>query len=284
MPPRSEPTVRQRRLGIELRKLREAACLSTQEAGTLLGVNRTRIPNIESGRFGISPDRVRALASHYGCVDGELIDALAAIAKERNSQWWESYRTLLPPSFLDVAELEHHAAAMRMLVMMHIPGLLQTAEHTRALFESSLVFLPPDEVERRAVHRMRRQEILTLRKDPPRFTAIIHEAALHIQFGGPRVMRNQLDHVLHMSERDNITIRVIPFEVGGFAGPGQPILYADGPVPQLDTVQLDSFHGSTFIDSHSDLADYRALLDRMEELSLPPSKTRDFIHSIAQRI
>ncbi len=284
MPPTSTPTVRQRRLGAELRKLREAAGISTQDASSRLGVNRTRIPNIEAGRFRISPDRVRTLAQIYGCTDTELTEALAGIAQERNNQWWESYRPLLPPGFLDVTELEHHATALRMFVMVHIPGLLQTAEHARAVFESSLLSLPADEVELRAIHRMRRQEILTLRRNPPEYTAIIHEAALHIQFGGPKVTRGQLNHLLDMSERDSISIHVIPFEAQGFAGPGQPILYADGPVRQLDTVQLDSFHGPTFIDSTADLADYRALLDKMEALSLPQSKTRDLIHAIAQQL
>ncbi|MBT2383795.1 helix-turn-helix transcriptional regulator [Streptomyces sp. ISL-11] len=285
MPPISTPTVRQRRLGAELRKLREAAGISTQEAAALLGVNRTRIPNIEAGRFRTSPERVRTLATNYGCTDTQLVEALVDITKERGNHWWESYRELLPPAFLDVAELEHHATAMRMFVMVHIPGLLQTAEHARAVFESSLLPLARDEVELRAMHRMRRQEVLTLRRNPPKYTAIVHEAALHIQFGGPKVAREQLNHLLDISERDNnVTIRAIPFGADGFAGPGQPIFYANGPVPQLDTVQLDSFHGSTFIDSHTDLADYRALLDKMEALCLPENKTRDLIHGIAQKL
>ncbi|MEU3355699.1 helix-turn-helix transcriptional regulator [Streptomyces sp. NPDC037389] len=284
MPPTSPPTVRQRRLGAELRKLREAAGISTQEASALLGVNRTRVPNIEAGRFRTSPDRVRALAGHYGCTDTALIDALAAIAQERNNQWWESYRAILLPAFLDVTELEHHAIAMRVFVMVHIPGLLQTAEHARAVFEGSDFSYPPDELEVRTLHRMRRQEILTLRRNPPQFTAIIHEAALHIQFGGPKVARDQLNHLLAMSERDHIVIRVIPFEAHSFSGPGQPILYAEGPVPQLDTVQLDGYHGSTFIDSHESLASYGNLLAKMEHLSLSEDKTRALIHNISQQL
>ncbi|MGW1195159.1 helix-turn-helix domain-containing protein [Streptomyces sp. NPDC002536] len=284
MPPRSTPTVRQLRLGAELRKIREAAGFSTQQAAALLGVSRTRIPNIEAGRFGISPERVHRLALNYGCTDAGLVEALADIARERNGHWWESYRDVLPPGFLDVTELEHHATSLRMFVMVHIPGLLQTAEHARAVFESSLVSLSVDQVELRSMHRMRRQEVLTLRKNPPRYTAIIHEAALHIQFGGPKVARTQLNHLLDMSERDNISIRVLPLETQGFAGPGQPILYATGPVEQLDTVQVDSFHGPTFIDSAMQLARYRLLLDKMEAKCLCPGKTRDLIRGIAQRL
>lgn len=284
MPPRRIPTVRQRRLGNELRKMREAAGVTTQQAAALLGVDRTRIPNMESGRFGTSADRVRALAANYGCTDSDLIEALAGMALDRGQRWWDSYRDLLPVAFQDVAELEHHATAMRMFLMVHLPGLLQTAEHARAVFEMSLAPLPPREVELRAAHRMRRQEILTLREHPPQFTAIIHEAALRMQFGGPKVTADQLVHLIRMSERSNITLRVLPFNTEGFAGPGQPICYAHGPVPQLDTVQLDSFHGAVFVDSETDLLDYRRLLDKAEERSLSPDDSRSLIHAIAQQL
>ncbi|MEV5510503.1 helix-turn-helix domain-containing protein [Streptomyces orinoci] len=284
MPPRSAPTVRQRRLGAELRRLREAAGVTTQEAAALLGVDRTRIPNLESGRFGISSDRVRTLALKYGCADAALVEALANMAEDRGRHWWESYRGLLPPAFQDVAELEHHANAMRMFVMVHIPGLLQTAEHARAVFEKSLAGLSPREIELRVAHRMRRQEILTLREPAPPFTAIIHEAALRMQFGGVKVARRQLVHLLEMSERDTIILRVLAFASDGFAGPGQPIFYAHGPVPQLDTVQLDNYHGAVFVDSAADLAGYRRLLDETEMCSLLPGASRDLIHSIIRQL
>ncbi|MEU1375748.1 helix-turn-helix transcriptional regulator [Streptomyces triculaminicus] len=284
MPPRSTPTVRQLRLGAELRRMREAAGFSTHEAAALLGVDRTRIPNMESGRFGISADRVRTLAVNYGCADRDLTTALVNMAQERSTHWWESYRGQLPPSFLDIAELEHHATAMRVFVMVHMPGLLQTAEYARAVFEKSLVFLPAREVEIRATHRMRRQEVLTLREHPPRYLAIVHEAALRMQFGGRKVARNQLTHLLEMSERSGITILALPFTAGGFAGAGQPMLYANGTVAGLDTVQLDSFHGSIFVDAETQLRSYRRLLDTMEDACLSPTDSRDLILSIRKEL
>ncbi|MBT2506954.1 helix-turn-helix transcriptional regulator [Streptomyces sp. ISL-98] len=283
MPPRITPTVRQQRLGTELRKLREAAGVSTQEAGALLGVNRTRVPNIESGRFGISPERVRTLACNYECPDPDLVDALAEVASERATGWWEAYRGRLPAPFLDVAELEYHARRMTAFLMVHIPGLLQTGDHARAVFEKTLVALPSKEVELRAAHRIQRQDVLLERTDPAPYTAIIHEAALRMQFGGSRVARAQLDHILAVSELPHITVRVIPFGAEGFAGPGQPIFYADGPVPQLDTVQLDSFHGSVFLDSEMQLRNYRSLIDRMAATSLSAGDSRTLIHTIAQQ-
>lgn len=284
MPPRIAPTVRQQRLGAELRKLREAAGVSTQEAAALLGVSRTRIPNIESGRFGISPDRVRTLACNYNCPDTDLIEALAAIAQERVGGWWEAFRGRLPTAFLDVAELEYHAVQMTVFVMVHIPGLLQTGDHSRAVFGRSLVTLPPREVELRAAQRMQRQAALLENPNAPQYTAIIHEAALRMQFGGTEVARAQLNHILMASELPHITVRALPFEAEGFAGPGQPIFYAHGPVPQLDTVQLDSFHGSVFLDSELHLRNYHCLLDRMLDATLSVEATRGLIHTIAKQL
>ncbi|WP_156726827.1 helix-turn-helix domain-containing protein [Streptomyces apocyni] len=284
MPPRIAPTVRQQRLGTELRKLREAAGVTTQEAAALLGVNRTRIPNIESGRFGISPERVRTLACNYNCPDTELIDALARMAQERTGGWWETYRGRLPTAFLDVAELEYHAGRMTVFLMVHIPGLLQTADYSRAVFARSLVTLPAKEVELRASHRMQRQEALLEKQNAPQYTAIIHEAALRMQFGGPEVARAQLNHIIRASELAHVTVRAIPFGAEGFAGPGQPICYAHGAVPQLDTVQLDSFHGSVFLDSELHLRNYRSLLGRTLDSALSAEATRDLIHAITKQL
>lgn len=284
MPPKTVPTARQQRLGAELRKLREAAGVSTLDAAALLGVNRTRIPNIESGRFGVSPDRVRTLACNYECPDTDLIEALADMAQPRGRQWWEHYLGKLPSAFLDVAELEHYSPRMRSFLMVHMPGLLQTAAYTRAVFERSLVTLPDREIELRVAHRMERQSRLFDRDPGADYTTIVHEAALRMQFGGRKVARAQLEFLLEASEHAHITLHVLPFGAEGFPGPGQPILYAHGPVPQLDTVQLDTFHGSIFLDTELRLRNYRNLLDRTQEASLSEEKSRDLVRATAHEL
>ncbi|MGO4747393.1 helix-turn-helix domain-containing protein, partial [Streptomyces sp. 2MCAF27] len=113
MPQRSVPTARQLRLGTELRRLRERAGLSSTEAGRLLGTNQTTISNIEASRFGVSADRLRALARNYRCADEALITALTDMAAERKRGWWEEYRETLHAGMLDLAELEHHAIELR---------------------------------------------------------------------------------------------------------------------------------------------------------------------------
>ncbi|TKA12167.1 helix-turn-helix domain-containing protein [Actinacidiphila oryziradicis] len=283
MPPRSTPTARQQRLGAELRKLREQSGMSTQQAAALLGVNRTRIPNIEAGRFPISADRVRTLACNYGCPDSELVDLLTAMAQERETGWWEQYRGLLPAGLLDLAELEHHSTQLVVAVTAHLPGLFQTEDHARALHAQADPPLPEQDFEARVELRLSRQAIFE-RATPTPITAVIHEAALRMQFGGRKVARAQLEHIVSQSERDNTTVRVIPFEAGAFPGAGQSITYAAAAVTQLDTVQLDSAHGILFIDADMQIRRYRGLLDRMGRLALAPEKSRDFIRAVAQQL
>ncbi|MFF0160298.1 helix-turn-helix domain-containing protein [Streptomyces sp. NPDC005263] len=276
---RSTPTGRQLRLGAELRKLRERAGLTSTQAAQLLGIKQNQVSNIEAGRHGVSPDRLRTIACSYDCSDRALIEALAAMTPDRRRGWWEEYRELLPAVLLDLAELEHHAVRLRTAVTVHIPGLFQTTEYARELFRQAVPQLPPPAVEHRVSFRVKRQAVLF--RDPPTAQqVIIHEAALRMRFAGATVTRDQLKYLLDMNERDNISLHVLPFDSSIFPGSGQSIYYAEGPVPQLDTVNLDQSHGPVFLDAEAQLDKYRVLLERMEAAALSPERSQQFIHTI----
>lgn len=283
MPPRAAPTVRQRRVGAELRKLRIAAGLTTEYAAGLLGLDRTKVSNMEAGVRAISAERVQILASSYECTDQTYIDALIAMAESRKRGWWEHYKGQLPQGLLDVAELEWHATKLRSLQTVHIPGLLQLSGYARAIFDSALPPLPRSEVELRVALRMQRQRVLE-HEQAVDYIAYVHEMALRMQFGGRRATREQLDHLCEMSERDNIDLRVLPIEAGAFPGAGHAVLYAHGVVPQLDTVQLDSAHGGEFTHAEAQLTKYRAHMDWWHDRSLDPQASRDLIRSIATQL
>ncbi|MGW2558519.1 helix-turn-helix domain-containing protein [Streptomyces sp. NPDC001514] len=281
MTPSTTPTARRQRLGTELRRLRERAGLTATQAAKLLGGNQARISNIEAGRYGVSAERVRTLACHYECPDHELVEALAAMTGERKRGWWEEYRDILSSGLLDLAELEHHGTALRTAHTSGLPGLLQTTDHARAVFQQVVPELAPPEVEHRLSFRIKRQAVL-YRDDPTPYRAVIHEAALRMRFGGRATARQQLQHLLAMGDREHITIQVIPFDADGYPGSGQPMYYVHGPVPQLDTVQLDQSHGIVLLDAEAQLDKYRRIFERLEHLALSPARSRDFIHTIAK--
>ncbi|GAB2877939.1 helix-turn-helix domain-containing protein [Streptomyces mayteni] len=275
------PSIRQRRLGVELRRMRNHAELTTTDAARLLGSSQSRVSSIESGSYAVSADRVRATARAYNCSDEALIAGLAMMTGGRSRGWWEEYRDILPGDWLDLAELEHHATGIRVGSVIHMPGLLQTREHARAVFDEVVPPLTPPEVEHRVSHRIKRQGVI-YGDTPTPFTAIIHEAALRMGFGGTVVSRKQLEHLVEMSERKHITVLTVPFGAGAFPSSGHGIIYLEGDVPKLDTVQLDTDHGPAFVDTEPHLVKYRTVLDRMHACALGPKESRDLIHHIAQ--
>jgi transcriptional regulator with XRE-family HTH domain len=279
---RKPPTERQRRLGAELRRMRERVGLSLSEAAALHRVDKTAISNTESARFGVSADRVRVWAANYACPDTAYVDALADMARAKSTGWWDEYREKLAAHLLDIAEMEHHAVALRSAQIMHMPGLLQHPDYMRAVFREAVPPLSPEALDRHVEFRQRRTEVLD-RDDPPRCTFLIHEAALRMWYGEPGVLRVQLAHLLEQSDRDHVSLRVVPFTAGGFPDVGTSTVYADGPVPQLDTVQIDVPTGVLFLHDTTHLANYRAVLDRMEERALDPKRSRDFISEVARQ-
>ncbi|WP_406442560.1 helix-turn-helix transcriptional regulator [Streptomyces sp. NBC_01613] len=280
---RSDPTARQIRLAVELRRLRDAAGLTTREAATLLGVSSAQISQIESGLAGVSAKRLHLLATNYSCTDGEFIEALISWATDRTRGWWEKYRDLLPRPFLDLAELEHHATFLHEAQFLFIPGPLQTEDYARAVYAYRIPELPAEELELRVRHRMQRKVILEGPAPIP-YEAVIHEAALRIMVGNRAASRAQLTRLLELSEANHITVRVVPFTLEGFAGAASAMSYAGGAVPKLDTVVRDAPQGAAFIDSEAQLGAFRTLFRKVEGASLEPGRSRDLIHRLTKEL
>lgn len=271
------------RLATELRRLREAAGLSSRQAAALLGVSPAQITHIESGLAGVSEKRLRRLTGHYGCADEEFVEALVALATDRTRGWWERYRGLLPSSFLDLAELDHHASFWHEVSILHVPGLLQTEDYSRAVFANRVPELGHEELELRVRHRMERRVVFD-GPAPLRCTAVLHEVALRIRVSDRASSRAQLDRLLELSQADHITLRVIPLDLDGFNRAGSSMTYVGGPVSRLDTVIRDAPHASVFVDSEAQLSAYRTRFRKMEALSLDPGRSRDLISRLAKEL
>ena len=283
MAPRNRPTARQVRLGTELRRLREAAGLKAREVAELLSSTSAQMSQVEAGFAGASEERVRRLAAHYACGDDALVEALVTMATGRSTGWWDDFRGILPPVFLDVAELEHHATFLHEVVITHVPGLLQTPDYARAVFGYMVPELPDSELTPRVEHRMRRRAVID-RDRPVPYETVVHEAALRIRVGDRAVSRAQLRRVLDESEKEHITVRVVPFDTDHFAGASAAMMHVGGPLSILDTVLRDSPSGTAFLDGPSQLERFRTLFRKVGEAALDPIRTRDFIHKLAREL
>ncbi|MEH0633829.1 helix-turn-helix domain-containing protein [Streptomyces bottropensis] len=280
---RREPTARQMRLATELRRLRDAAGLSATEVAARLGVGRVQMSHIESALTGVSEQRLRHLASHYACTDEEFIEALVKIATERTRGWWEKYRDLLPASFLDLAELEHHSRFQHNLAILYVPGLLQTEAYARAVYATRIPELTEEALELRVRHRMARRAILE-GPSPIRLDAVIHEAALRIMVGNRATARGQLAHLLEVSEAEHIGVRVVPFDIEGFSWASSSMTYVGGTVTRLDTVIRDGPTGALHIDAEDQLATYRARFRQVSARALDPEQSHEFIRRLAKEL
>lgn len=247
----------------------------------MLGASSAQMSQIEFGLAGVSEERVRRLASHYTCTDGALIDALVTMATDRTRGWWEEYRGVLPAPFLDLSELEWHATWRRDVDFLQVPGLLQTEDYARALFSFRVPELPASELEPRVGHRMRRRTVIE-GENPIPYETLIHESALRFRVGDRTAYRTQLTRILELSTAEHVTVRVIPYDLDGFAGSSSAMVHMGGVIPRLDTVLRDAPHGTAFLDSEAQLARFRTLFHRLEEVSLTPERSRDFIHHMAK--
>ncbi|MGW3652248.1 helix-turn-helix domain-containing protein [Streptomyces sp. NPDC000878] len=283
MPPKRHLTARRVRLGTELRRLREATGMKAREAAALLGADSVQMSQIESGVVGVSAERVRRLAAHYACTDESLIEALAAMATDRTRGWWEEYRGVLPPVNLDLAETEHHATFLREVVVTYVPGLLQTPDYARAVFGYMRPELPESELTPRVELRMRRRAVIE-GDNPTPYDAIVHEFALRIRVADRSVSRAQLRQILDQIEQGHVTVRVIPTDQDGFGGAGASMMYMGGPTPQLDTGLREAATGTAFIDAKPQLETLRTLFRKVEEATLDPTASRDFIHRLSKEL
>nr|BFD89543.1 helix-turn-helix transcriptional regulator [Kitasatospora sp. Xyl93] len=283
MPGRSNPTLRQRRLGAELRRMRERAGLGGTQLARTLGVSPAHVTQMESGKTSVTLDRLHAIAEACLCADQRLIDALADIiaVRERNG-WWEEYRASLAVDFLEIAELEAGAQRLTTYTSTFIPGMLQTSDYAHVLFAQTYPPLPDHQVDLRTAFRMRRQRIVRSGTTP--YAAFIHETALHMQFCGPKILAAQLNALVTDSRHSNISIRVVPFDANVVPSPSENFTYAAGPITELDTAQMDTGHGGQLFETPAHLSRFRALIAQMESSALSERESRDLIRSLEDEL
>jgi transcriptional regulator with XRE-family HTH domain len=278
------PTVRRILVGAQLRRLREAAGISRDDAGYVIRGSGSKISRLELGKVSFKERDISDLLSHYGVDDEQQREAILSLARDANAPgWWHNYDDVLPTWFETYVGLEEAASLIRTYEVQFIPGLLQTADYARAVIVAGRPALPPEEIDRRVKLRTDRQRLLD-RESAPRLWAVVDEGALRRPIGGSRVMRAQLEHLLVMRERRNVTIQIMPFRFGGHAAEGGAFSILRFPEAELpDVVYVEQLASALYLDKRELVDRYGQIFDRLTVDSQPPDLSAETLQKIISR-
>ncbi|GAA2250136.1 helix-turn-helix transcriptional regulator [Kitasatospora cystarginea] len=280
----ARPTVRRRRLATTLVQLREDAGKTPEDAAQRIGCHRTKISRIENARLGISLGELRDLLTFYGVNDSAMVDELVALARRGREPGWVQRASLVRPSYSDFVSYEETTNYIRSFQNVLVAGLLQTPDYARAVIQARPSFLSKDEVDALVTARIKRQEVLD-RTDPPRFCVIECEAALRVQVGGAKIMRQQLDRLTEMAERPHIELQVIPDRAGAHVGLMGSFVLFSFPTPTFsDVVCVEHRTGTLYMETPEETNEYSLIFDSLRSIALSPADSLDMIARARQEL
>ncbi|THA72719.1 XRE family transcriptional regulator [Streptomyces sp. A0958] len=281
-------TVPRRQLGRNLRELRNRARLTVRAAAAKLEWSEAKMWRIETGQTALRSLDVQAMCLVYGA-PADLTQALMGLAKETKARgWWHAYGDLIPEGFDVYVGLEEAASTLSMYESDIVPGLLQTEGYAREIIRTHIRDIGEADLGGRVRLRIERQTLLTRFTDPPVFRAVLGEAVLRRPVGGRDVMAQQLAHLIYVSERTNISIRVVPFAAGMHAGvvTGPFVilrfpLTGEGVATEPPTVYADGYTGGLYLDKEREVQQYDAAFDDVWNASLDEQASRRLIGEVA---
>jgi transcriptional regulator with XRE-family HTH domain len=277
----ADATVLRMLLGHQLRRLREAAGISPEQAGYEIRASRSKISRMENGRVSFKDRDVADLLTLYGITDASERENVLSLARQANSPgWWAPFSDVLPDWFEAYLGLESAASVIRGFEIQFVHGLFQTPEYARAVTLLGHRGEPAADIDRRVSIRLRRQELLT-RPDPPRVWMVMDEAVLRRPVGGAAVMRGQLEHLAEISRLPRVTIQIMPFARGGHAAAGGSFTVLRFAEPDLpDLVYIEQLTSALYLERRTDLDHYLEVADRLSAEALTPSASARFLRDL----
>jgi transcriptional regulator with XRE-family HTH domain len=278
-----DATVLRMLLGSRLRRLREAAGITPEDAGYEIRASRSKISRLENGRVRLKSRDMTDLLTLYGVTDESLQSKFLALVRQSNTpDWWAKYSDILPDWFETYLGLETAAATIRSFEVQFVHGLFQTEDYARAVTRLRRKTAPADEIERRVALRLKRQDLIS-RPDPPRIWSVMDEAVLRRPVGGPAMMRAQFRHLLEVAELPQVTLQVVPFASGAHAGESGSftvLRFEERDLP--DVVYIEQLTGAIYLDQRSDAEHYLEVVDELSSEALTPAGTTRFIEQVAR--
>jgi transcriptional regulator with XRE-family HTH domain len=273
------PTVRRRRLGSELRHLREAQSIKLEEVADKLGLAASTLSRIETGKAPTRTAYLSAMLDLYGVVDRAQRQTLTDMAREGHRKgWWTVWDDVLPTGFSVYVGLEAEAASLRVYESQVIHGLLQTEEYARAVMTAVRRRRTPDEIERLVSLRMQRQEVL-MRPDPLQLWIILDEAVIRRPIGSPEVMERQINHLVTASGWPNVTLQVLAFSSGVHPALNGPFAIIEFPERfDPDVVYSEGVGGQAYLEERDKEVRTRIeAFDLLRAAALPPAESVDLV-------
>ncbi len=283
--PTGGPTVLRMLLGAQLRRLREAANISRDDAGYYIRASGSKISRMELGRVSFKERDVTDLLDLYHVSDPEEREKLVQLTHEANAiPWYQKFQDVVPDWFHVYVGLEEAAQLIRIYEIQFVPGLLQTPDYARAVIQQGSPGLDPDEVERRLQLRLGRQNLLT-RENPPRLWTIVDEAALRRPMGGRDIHAAQIERLIDVIGEPNITLQVMPFKYGGHAADGGSFTLMRFPDTDLpDIVYMEYLTGAHYVEKPDEVERYAAVMERLSVAATSPDRTREILTGLLKEI
>ena len=277
----SGPMVLRIALGAQLRKLREANGLTTVQAAEAIRATHSKISRVERGRSTARQRDVADLLTLYGVADETERQKLLTLTREASVPgWWQQYHDVLPRWLELYIGLEKAASVIRSYEVQFVHGLLQTEEYARAVVLISNAQAEAEEVERRVRLRMERQRLLT-EPDAPDLWVVLDEAALRRSPGEPSVLRDQLKHLLDLTDLPNVTVQIVPFEAGPHAAAGGPFTILRFPERDLpDVVYLEQLNSAQYLEQTDDVMAYLAVINQLCVQAATGTASRDMLRAL----
>ena len=249
--------MRRRLVGGALRRYRENAGYTLEDAARVLECDRSKISRIETGQRGIRPKELRELLAEYGVPDREQAALVAIASRGGQRGWWHPYADVLPGAYLDYVIMESAASEIMTYEAQVIPDLLQTDDYARAIAAVEPGYATDQQREQVVAAKATRRQVVL--ESGQRMSVILGEAALRQAVGGPGVMAGQISHLVRLiDDFPGLIVQVLPFSAGAHAAAGSASLailrFPD--TPSLGVVYLEALSGGVYLESQEDVARY----------------------------
>ncbi len=279
MTERRSPTIRRRRLGAELRQRREAAGVTIEFVAERLECSASKVSRIETGHTTATVRDVRDMLGIYGVVGAECEELIQIAREARQKGWWHPFSPVLSGAYVG---LEAAAGSIRAYEQQVIPGLLQTEDYARAMIRSARPDITGEEIEQRVRVRMGRQSLLT-QDDPIELWVVLDETVVSRPVGGDTVMRAQLERLVEAADLPNVTLQILPFEVGAHAGMDGTFTILGFPeAGDPDVVYAENATGGLFLEKRDELQKYVFIFDHIRAAAIRPEVSVALISKLAE--